>query len=333
MDLYNIRKIWNPDWFQGNQKRRNYFEGWYFKIVNKDASVTYAIIPGISIGNGPKSAYLFIQAINGTSGDSRFIRYRMEEFSFSRKEFNLSIAGNHFSGSGITLNIKDGDFALSGSISFHNPHPYPVKLFSPGVMGWYRFVPTMECYHGIVSMIHTLQGNLDIEGRKTDFTGGKGYIEKDWGKSMPLSWIWIQSNHFTSKDLSVSFSIANIPWKKKAFTGFLIILSSGNKLYRFTTYTGARITGLSIKEGHIWLEVSNRQYILSVRAHGDVSGNLKAPVDGSMVRTIRESIGARVSIRMVDHSGKVILEDTGNPAGLEVAGDIEILKRDLVKDK
>ncbi len=53
--------------------------------------------------------------------------------------------------------------------------------------------PAMECYHGVVSMYHLLSGHLEINGDKVDFSGGKGYIEKDWGRSMPSDWIWIQA--------------------------------------------------------------------------------------------------------------------------------------------
>jgi hypothetical protein len=45
MYLYDIRKIWNPDWFPGNRKKRNYFEGWYIKPVSRDGSHVYAILP------------------------------------------------------------------------------------------------------------------------------------------------------------------------------------------------------------------------------------------------------------------------------------------------
>jgi len=329
MDLYNFRKIWNPDWFQGNHRNRNYFEGWYFKLVSQDKRASLAIIPGISIGEGIQNAYSFIQVIDGKTGDSRFVKFSLDDFSFSRKGFNVSIAGNNFSRTGISLNLPKSGFGTSGRISFHNTVPYPVTIFSPGVMGWYRFVPTMECYHGIVSMLHTLQGSLTISGESIDFTGGKGYIEKDWGKSMPLAWIWIQSNHFKQDDLSISISIANIPWRKSAFTGFLIILSAGDRIYRFTTYTGAKISQLSLNDGLIEMEVFNRKHILSVSARGNVKGNLKAPVDGEMSRTIHESIDSSIRIRMCERQGTIILEGTGDTAGLEIAGDVKILQRDL----
>jgi tocopherol cyclase len=331
MDYYNIRKIWNPDWFQGNRRRKAYFEGWYFKLVNADKKEAYAVIPGISIGEKPEQGYSFIQVINGISGETRFIKYNFEDFSFSRNSFEISISGNRFSNTGLKLNLPESGFGINGEISFRENVPYPVRLFSPGVMGWYRFVPTMECYHGIVSMLHDLQGELIIADKKVEFSGGKGYIEKDWGKSMPLAWIWMQSNHFIRKNLSFSFSVANIPWKKSAFTGFLIILSEGERFYRFTTYTGSRITRLSYEGEQIEIEVQNRHYHLFVSTSGAATGNLKAPVHGEMSRTIKESIGAVIKLRLEDRKGNVILEDSGDPGGLEIAGDIGILQSDLTK--
>ena len=63
-------------------------------------------------------------------------------------------------------------------------------------MGWYSFVPFMECNHGIVSVNHDLYGEISVNGNVIDFNNGKGYIEKDWGVSFPEAWIWIQSNNF-----------------------------------------------------------------------------------------------------------------------------------------
>ncbi len=329
MDFYNIRKIWNPDWFQGNRKKKNYFEGWYFKIVSPYARASMAIIPGISHGSNASDSYPFIQYINGNTGNSHFIRYSPDDFHYSRNSFNVSIAGNHFSNQGMLIDIDEEDLKISGKVSFLNPVSYPVNFLSPGVMGWYRFIPTMECYHGILSMQHSLEGSLKISGISCDFSGGKGYIEKDWGKSMPLAWIWIQSNHFKREDLSISFSIANIPWRKSAFTGFLIILSMGEEFYTFTTYNQSRITKLLVKDGKVLFEVKNRDYSLRVEAHSKITADLKAPLSGEMSRTIRESIGSNVSIRLSSSNDTVILEDTGQPAGMEIAGDVRILQKDL----
>jgi tocopherol cyclase len=47
-------------------------------------------------------------------------------------------------------------------------------------MGWFAYVPFMECYHGVLSLDHEVNGRLRLGKRETDFSGGRGYIEKDW---------------------------------------------------------------------------------------------------------------------------------------------------------
>ena len=34
--MYIISKLFNPEIFQGKFKRKSYFEGWYYKIVDKN---------------------------------------------------------------------------------------------------------------------------------------------------------------------------------------------------------------------------------------------------------------------------------------------------------
>jgi len=42
--MYCIKRLLNPDIFQGKNKKQNYFEGWYFKISDYKMENTYAII-------------------------------------------------------------------------------------------------------------------------------------------------------------------------------------------------------------------------------------------------------------------------------------------------
>jgi hypothetical protein len=89
-------------------------------------------------------------------------------------------------------------------------------------MGWYAYVPTMECFHGILSMDHALDGEIEFNGSHYDFVGGRGYIEKDWGRNFPENWIWAQSNNFSNNNLSITASLATIPWKNTSFAGFIV---------------------------------------------------------------------------------------------------------------
>lgn len=46
--MYRISKLFNPEIFQEKFKIKNYFEGWYYKIVDKKETNSFAFIPGIA---------------------------------------------------------------------------------------------------------------------------------------------------------------------------------------------------------------------------------------------------------------------------------------------
>ena len=188
----------------------------------------------------------------------------------------------------------------------------------------------MECYHGIISLNHHLSGTLSIDERRIDFTGGRGYIEKDWGTSFPSSWIWLQTNHFATDNTSFMLSVARIPWVKGSFIGFLCVLHFEDVEYRFATYTGSRIDDLQIVNGTINVKIAGRRHNLTIRAtQGDPAG-LKAPVNGGMDRIITESVTSEVYVQLQINSGEIIFEETGVHGGMEIAGNTRELYDGIV---
>lgn len=43
--LERISTFFNPERFQGRHKRKSYFEGWYYKIIDASEKYAFAIIP------------------------------------------------------------------------------------------------------------------------------------------------------------------------------------------------------------------------------------------------------------------------------------------------
>lgn len=317
----HLPRVFRPSIYQGRRAPENYFEGWYFKLIDSGGNHIWSIIPGVSFS---EDSHSFVQVIDANRGKTYYHRYPIESFKHSRKDFLISVGSNQFSNQYIRLNINEADLSINGKISFEDTHPYPVKLLAPGIMGWYAFVPFMECYHGVVSMQHDLSGSLEINGLKVDFDGGKGYIEKDWGQSMPSDWIWMQSNHF-EKDLKASFmlSLARIPWLNGHFPGFLSFLLVNGQIYRFATYNRSKVARLEVTPELVSVVLKNRKYQLEVKARRKDGGVLKAPRHGNMDREIRESIISTVSLVLKNRSGTLIFSDTGRFAGLEIVGDME----------
>ena len=216
-----IRKIWKPGAYQGKARMQAYFEGWYYKLVNSTESEIVVIIPGISFGTSENNSHAFIQLLDNTRSASTYLEFNINEFWGSSKSSGIKIGQNDFSPDKISLNAGSREDSPNGTLSFKNIKPWPVTLLSPGAMGWYAFVPFMECYHAVLSFDHTIEGILNVNGRSIDFTGGKGYIEKDWGRSFPKYHLWLQTNHFDNPGTSLMVSIANIPWLGSYFDGFI----------------------------------------------------------------------------------------------------------------
>ncbi|MFO7998968.1 MAG: tocopherol cyclase family protein [Bacteroidales bacterium] len=322
--FYDLKKVWNPTFFQGNRAKNRYFEGWYFKNLSPDIGQSWAFIPGISLA--PDDEHSFVQVIDGKKGKTWYYRYPISAFAFSKKDFYIRIGDSTFSKTHLHLQLEGDTGRFQGKLSFSGQTPYKAGLLHPGIMGWYRYVPFMECYHGVVSLDHQLHGSLNICGSERSFEGGRGYIEKDWGSSMPKSWIWMQTNHFETPRTSFMLSVANIPWIGKSFTGFLGFLLYNGKRFDFATYTGAKLLVVDNNPEEIRIVIQHKAQTLTISGKKAKSGQLKAPVLGTMQRVIHESIDSVIRIKLTTTGGRVVFEGQGKNAGLELVGDTESLK-------
>jgi hypothetical protein len=172
-------------------------------------------------------------------------------------------------------------------------------------------------------MDHRINGELIIDNNKIDFTNGRGYIEKDWGRSFPSAYFWMQSNHFSKPGFSLKCSVAKIPWVRNSFTGFIAGLWLKDKLYRFTTYNNTKLCRSYADEKKVEIILENKKYLLEILAHRDNATELASPINGFMNGRIEESMTALIEVRLIDKKeGAVVLDDIGKNAGLEVAGSI-----------
>lgn len=168
------------------------FEGWYFKHQKGDDMV--AFIPGRAVSGD------FIQLIS---------REGARQFQVSDLTVcNGMIQADRcwFSSQGCHIELP----GISGEIVYG-----PLAPLCSDIMGPFRFFP-MECRHGVLSMAHTLQGSVRMDGYVHSFEGGLGYVEKDSGTSFPRSYLWMQCNDFPSA-CSIMISIAHIPFCGSSF--------------------------------------------------------------------------------------------------------------------
>lgn len=307
--FHAVKRLYRPEYFQGHGKRRRYFEGWYFKFVFPDRS--FAVIPGISLNE--EDSHAFIQRIDGDSSQAPYLRFPREQFAARKDRFQVTLGDSVFSLRDIQIQLPG--FELHAEMGAGTR--WPSSLLSPGTMGWYSFVPGMECRHGIIIMDAPVRGSLN--GR--DLGGGRFYLEKDYGRSFPKGWIWLQSNSFSdtagSDPASVSVSIARVPFYGRDFTGFLVGVLAKGTVYRFTSYTGAQLEELAVSEDRVKLLLRQERTILKLMAVRTDGVDLRSPVDGVMEGRVNETLSATVQVEL-SRDGDTVFRGTGTNAGLEV---------------
>ena len=276
---------------------KNKFEGWYFKHQANGKSL--AIIAGRAADGA------FVQVITETQ--AYYISYPLS--AYQREEKSLQVGDNLFSHKGITLDIQEENLVLQGEIIYGTLTP-----IAGDIMGPFRFFP-MECRHGVQSMLHTLSGTCTLNGVAWDFTGGKGYMESDSGRSFPKGYSWIQCNDF--ENCSIMAAVAEIPFYGLDFRGTICVVWLNGKEYRLATYKGVKI--LRLEAGTI--ELKQGGYHLLISADTQAGHLLKAPIRGKMHHMIRENIACKAYFCFREN-GKILFEGESKLASYEYEYDL-----------
>ncbi|MDR3594063.1 tocopherol cyclase family protein [Clostridium sp.] len=316
-----IKAIRNPDIYHGNNKKSNFFEGWYFKIVQPRTGHTYCFIPGVFISSEEGYSHSFIQVLKGNENNFKYLRFKKDQFKASTFEFNLKVEESSFSLNQMTLNINQQYEKISGTLYFDNIIRWPDSIINPGSMGFYNYLGFMQCYSQVCAVDGIIRGKLSINDETVDFTGGKLYIEKNWGRSFPYSYIWVQGNSFEKGDGSVTCSIGHIPLPFRSFIGFLIGIYAKGRFYKFTTINKSTLS-INCENEKIVLETYNKDYSLKIEAFykQETFMDLYAPYDGNMIPIASETLHGNLKVTLYDKKRScLIFNDNCSSAGIELS--------------
>ncbi len=321
---------YNKTSFQGKNRRKNthYFEGWYYKQVSGDEGVTLSFIPGISYND--EDPHAFIQCIykdRNNHHQTFYFRYVLEAFHYKEHPFEVRIGKCFFSKETMHIHLEQEGMTIEGTIRFGPLKDLKRTLISPNIMGYFNYIPQLECRHEVVSMTHWLEGYIQMGEEIIDFTYGKGYIEKDWGQSFPEKYLWIQTNHFPKEDMSFCCSIATVPVFGTTIEGFFANLVIGDEQYRFATYNGSKVIILPYDGEQFRILMKNKKYTLKIRGRLTQGEALVAPSNGRMSYTIREALTTRIEVVLKEKNNRILLKTEANVCGIENVGYLNIESR------
>ena len=319
-----------------------YFKGWYFKCCTKDKTI--AFIPAYHRSRRRQTASLQIitddavfSCIGNCSAfpiqlkrsagmrtraykeecrlrdrarresfasENLFHNFPFHSLNYQEKPLAVRVGRCFFGQRGIRLNIQKKGLSVQGALRFR--HLSPIQY---DIMGIFQFVPFMQCRHSVYSMKHRIDGRLVINGTVYDFRKGIGYIEGDCGRSFPKQYIWTQC---CFGRVSLMLSVADIPILGFHFTGIIGIVLLNGKEYRIATYLGARVE--KIKDNTV--TVRQGDYRLTAKLIEKRGQPLRAPIGGSMSRTIHESAACKAHYHF-SYKGVTLCEFTSERASFE----------------
>lgn len=273
---------------------RGYFKGWYFKCSN--GTQTVAFIPAYHRTDGKTTASLQIVTERGSCN------IPFDRLWYREKPLSVRIGRSVFSEAGISLDVPEA--GVKGFLRFQALSPLAYDIMGP-----FSAVPFMQCRHRVYSMTHRVDGWLRIGGEQLDFSEGVGYMEGDRGCSFPRRYLWTQCCF--GKD-SLMLSVADIPMPGFHFTGIIGAILWEGREYRLATYRGAGIGHL----GHNCVTVRQGAYEFTARLLQQRGQPLRAPLRGSMSKTIHESPSCVAHYRF-SHKREILFDFVTDCASFE----------------
>lgn len=275
---------------------KSFFYGWYFKCQSD--TQTFAVIPAIHQGKNGRTCS--IQIITDT--EVQKIAFSSENFCKRKK--SLFIGKNQFRQKGIRLDIDTEDLKIKGVLKFRQMSPLKYNIMGPFVC-----MPFMECRHQVWSMRHLVSGKISVNKKEYLFSDDLGYWEGDEGYSFPHKYVWTQCFF---KEGSIMLAVADIPMFGIHFTGIIGVVLWEGKEYRIATYFGAKASEIKNRT----VKVVQRGLKLEAQLLEDTGYQLQAPVNGSMVRHIRESVTCHAHYKFVK-SGVTLFDFETKTASFE----------------
>ena len=205
---------------------------------------------------------------------------------------------------GYSVGYRYRRLEIKGVLKFRQMSPLKYNIMGPFVC-----MPFMECRHQVWSMRHLVSGKISVNKKEYLFSDDLGYWEGDEGYSFPHKYVWTQCFF---KEGSIMLAVADIPMFGIHFTGIIGVVLWEGKEYRIATYFGAKASEIKNRT----VKVVQRGLKLEAQLLEDTGYQLQAPVNGSMVRHIRESVTCHAHYKFVK-SGVTLFDFETKTASFE----------------
>jgi tocopherol cyclase len=188
--------------------------------------------------------------------------------------------------------------------------------------GLLSFLPIFEPGWQILMAHGLATGWIDWQGEKYEFHHAPAYSEKNWGRSFPQKWFWINCNSF---DDTIGLAITAGGGRRKVLWSTEEVAMIGihyrDRFYEFVPWN-SQVYWQIQPWGEWRMQAINPDFKIELTGTTDLTGTMvSTPTERGLVMCCRDTLKGRLTIELSTRRGDRIIKASSINAGLEVGGD------------
>lgn len=334
--------------YHWNGSSDRFFEGWYFRVTLPQKGQTFAFMYSIDdpIGGQPHSG----GAAQILGPDDQYLWRTFPDVAkfWAAKNYlalghwgksELNISPQFLQPSKFERQIKEGYQVTATQHQGYLPDPatgdycrwyyetVPVygwgnpHLPQQSTAGWLSFLPIFEPGWQILMAHGLATGWIEWKGKKYQFKDAPAYSEKNWGRSFPQKWFWLNCNSFQDEPdlaLTAGGGKRGVLWWDESVA--LICLHHRGKFYEFVPWN-ARVSWRIEPWGRWEMRAENGQYEVELIGTTEEEGTpLRAPTEDGLLFCCRDTMKGNLTLKLRHRHGNTILVAQSSLCGLEIGG-------------
>jgi tocopherol cyclase len=330
--------------YHWNGLDRDFFEGWYFRVTLPKISESFAFMYSMEDPSGSSKHSGGAVQILGIDEQYLVCHFPDPHKFWAAKdslglghwdETNLDICPQLLSISEFDRQITQG-YQVTGTL--HQGvlpaqdcrwcyHILPVygwgqpQQIQQATAGWLSYLPIIEPGWQIVMAHGLATGWIEWRGKRYEFSNAPAYSEKNWGRSFPEKWFWLNCNSFSE---TVGLAVTVGGGRRKLLWTIEEVAMVGihyrGKFYEFVPWN-SQINWQIQPWGKWQIQATNGDFQVELIGTTDLAGTkVSTPTEQGLVMCCRDTLKGLLSIDLRTRQGQQIITANSNLAGLEVGG-------------
>ena len=333
--------------FHWDYQTARFFEGWYFRVTLPELNDNFAFMYSIEdpIGGQPHSGGA--AQILGLK-DEYFWRTFPDTKQFWAKGDRLALghwqnkpshlkpqllAPKVFSqqiteGYQATTTLNQGRLInpATGEICQWHYETRPVygwDIPSTATASWLSFLPIYDPGWQILLAHGLSTGWIEWQGQRYEFVDAPAYSEKNWGKSFPQQWFWLNCNAFKEESdlaLTAGGGVRQILTQTEEVA--LIGVHYRGEFYEFVPWNSEVHWQIAPWGSWQMQARNNSSFSVTLTGKTDLPGQpLRAPTHEGLQFCCKDTLRGQAELKLFTPNGALLVAATSDLCGLEVGGE------------